>query len=700
MTKSLIVHSLLWSLLATRGIFIGKNMSNIHLFKSLSNVPKILDEYMFGYDVFISYAWKDGRKYAEALAAELQNKKYRCFLDSSEYKVGDDLNRDALRAMKWSRALAIVITKSALASKHVRKEINLFEAAEKPIVPIDIDDALYNQTITEDGTSTYKLSDSYNSLLEKANQTERTEIEKTFYLISRDAKLQIKESIPDSPSDSTIAMLYDRFNFARKISRRLRIISATCMLLVVLTILALFALYEAAHQRNQAERNLAEAIRTAKTITEDVDSKLEDVPGAEQVREKLLGAAYSMLADLLKQTPGNADVEIVQADTAQNLGVWNFKNGLVDVARTKFEEAHNVYTKIPGYETKVIRSLLNLGRTNRELRFHSLAQSNYEKVLLLTNSLELRSEAARFKAEALYGLGDILYDTAHLEDALHKHLEAENLRRLIINLAPAPTVNNIYLESLLDLGTSTDRIAHIYDQLGDLANAMRYHEESYRISNQLLLFQPGSGQYRRDFALAASRLGYDYQRTQNLEKALQYYQEGELQLRRLVEIAPGSKQFRYDWAIALTDLGNIFTTTRDFKIADKNYKDSLTELDKVIALDPENPTFIGQKIVTLNDFAEMYRASNNAKEALKWYLSALSLTEKKISQWPNIPNQNYTKIIILLNIFELVRVDSPRESNDYLDLAFKENTHMMNKYPDNPLFKKTMEKILQFKNSL
>ena len=78
---------------------------NAGWFKS---VFRWLDAYVMGYDVFVSYTWSDGRTYAENLVAALKKRKYRCFLDSSEYKVGTDLNRDAKRAVKLSSAAAIL----------------------------------------------------------------------------------------------------------------------------------------------------------------------------------------------------------------------------------------------------------------------------------------------------------------------------------------------------------------------------------------------------------------------------------------------------------------------------------------------------------------------------------------------------------------------------------------------------------------
>ena len=49
-----------------------------------------INDFIFGYDFFISYAWKDGRTYAEKLKNQLTDLNYVCFLDSEDYVKGGD----------------------------------------------------------------------------------------------------------------------------------------------------------------------------------------------------------------------------------------------------------------------------------------------------------------------------------------------------------------------------------------------------------------------------------------------------------------------------------------------------------------------------------------------------------------------------------------------------------------------------------
>jgi hypothetical protein len=75
--------------------------------------------------------------------------------------------------------------------------------------------------------------------------------------ISRDKRIHISESQTDDPSPSTVDALRKRFSFSRRVTRRLRVISAACVGLLLLTGIAVWLWTVAAYEKDAAERNLA-----------------------------------------------------------------------------------------------------------------------------------------------------------------------------------------------------------------------------------------------------------------------------------------------------------------------------------------------------------------------------------------------------------------------------------------------------------
>ncbi|CAO3408520.1 toll/interleukin-1 receptor domain-containing protein [Azospirillum largimobile] len=110
---------------------------------STSVLRQLLD-LVLGYDVFVSYAWSDGRDYAKALAVALRKDGYRCFLDDSEMPSGSDLATSVSTALRRSSSLVLVATLDALKSPHVTVEIEAFASTTRPMVPVFLNPELRN----------------------------------------------------------------------------------------------------------------------------------------------------------------------------------------------------------------------------------------------------------------------------------------------------------------------------------------------------------------------------------------------------------------------------------------------------------------------------------------------------------------------------------------------------------------------------
>ncbi len=75
---------------------------------------KRLVDRIYGYDFFISYRWSDGRHYALHLAEELQSKGYNCFLDSEDYRPGENWLLGGRHALRNTSRLVFLATRDAV----------------------------------------------------------------------------------------------------------------------------------------------------------------------------------------------------------------------------------------------------------------------------------------------------------------------------------------------------------------------------------------------------------------------------------------------------------------------------------------------------------------------------------------------------------------------------------------------------------
>src|SRR5262249_23133714 len=93
---------------------------------------------LFRYDFFISYAWADGRRYAEALVRELAAApyRYRCFIDDREMGGGEPWRASVRKALRRSSVMVLVASPRALESDNVFDEVNTFTQRRRPLIPI------------------------------------------------------------------------------------------------------------------------------------------------------------------------------------------------------------------------------------------------------------------------------------------------------------------------------------------------------------------------------------------------------------------------------------------------------------------------------------------------------------------------------------------------------------------------------------
>lgn len=96
----------------------------------------------FGHDVFVSYARADAVNYAAALASQLAERDFSCYLDQWSTAPDEGLPPPLLHALRHSRVLVLIGSEGALASAAVAAEIREFVKTGRTIIPIDVDHAL------------------------------------------------------------------------------------------------------------------------------------------------------------------------------------------------------------------------------------------------------------------------------------------------------------------------------------------------------------------------------------------------------------------------------------------------------------------------------------------------------------------------------------------------------------------------------
>lgn len=224
-----------------------------------------LRAYVWGYDFFISYQWSSGGSYASALAAALRGHGFECFLDRSEFAVGDAWKAEAYAALRATQRLIVVATPGAVTeSDEVEREVLRFIRFNRRIIVI-----AFERNFTE---------------------VERGSLRVLAHM-STDALHVIEmASVEGNPSSSTIDQLAHAHEVLRRRSLRARLVLGTVLvlsaLLVVSTGLGLFAY--------------------ARSIKAELAQRDAETAQAKEAQKALVATAAQKLneADLLRETDG------------------------------------------------------------------------------------------------------------------------------------------------------------------------------------------------------------------------------------------------------------------------------------------------------------------------------------------------------------------------------------------------------------
>lgn len=194
-------------------------------------LPKSLTDFIFGYDVFISYSRHYGKSYAASLQEQLAKLDYRCFLDTNELPSGEQLTTTLRRALRRSAVLVLLGSPAALESPYVLQEVTTFKESRPNgrILPISI-----GRTLDD---------------LDPAGQMHLALGDRVW--ISEDSN-----ALSDAPSDHVRADLLHVFRFTRRNTWRLRITTAASIVFATLALVSFILLGVAERARLATERQL------------------------------------------------------------------------------------------------------------------------------------------------------------------------------------------------------------------------------------------------------------------------------------------------------------------------------------------------------------------------------------------------------------------------------------------------------------
>jgi len=247
----------------------------------LVNLTRRIIDYAFGFDIFISYAWADGRAYAEILKMKLEQQGFTCFLDSENYFKGEDWKIAGRIALKRTQTLIVVGSKEAIESTPVLQEVEFFSKLNRTIIPIDVD----------------------GSFLDSSEDC------KIFHYVKKSV-LTITENsdvLTNGPTDNALDEIRLSFKGVKQNIKRVRLLAAISLCFAIIAMIAIYSADRAVNARDEALRqaNIAKSRELVLRAEGLLDSQLDlsMLLGAEAVRQHPTYEAQKLLIKALTKRP-------------------------------------------------------------------------------------------------------------------------------------------------------------------------------------------------------------------------------------------------------------------------------------------------------------------------------------------------------------------------------------------------------------
>lgn len=205
--------------------------------KFLYSLIRSLADFVFGYDLFVSYSRRDwGDTYALELVRQLSGPPhdFRCFLDAMSMETGDSWRRQGARALRKSSKIVLLLTEGALDSPGVLAELefnyNQPQRRRRQISVVNLREAISKIDRSSDFYKYLTLGDP-----------------------DFDDKIFIEETSLQSPSATVAPRIGRDFTLRRESTRRLSIVGMFSAVMVVVASIAVWLAFESDAARRESD---------------------------------------------------------------------------------------------------------------------------------------------------------------------------------------------------------------------------------------------------------------------------------------------------------------------------------------------------------------------------------------------------------------------------------------------------------------
>jgi serine/threonine protein kinase/tetratricopeptide (TPR) repeat protein len=447
---------------------------------------------------------------------------------------------------------------------------------------------------------------------------------------------RFREGMPTLARRPTLAGRIAKWG--RRHRRAVRASAAVAATMVVGLIVAIFLIVrEAGHTEaalKKSEENLARADKYFRQARQVVDQfgirhaeQLADLPGAEPLRQGVLGETLSYYQQFIQQADADPSLRSDLATTYFKMGAIREQLGGAQQALSAYRRAEALFKQLAREQPADGRYLAgvavcqnNIGWLLSQMGNMPEARTAYRDAITTQERLVAEHDGdARYRSDLAltYGnLGLLEQQTGDTTKAAESFGQSLRIQEDLVRLNP----ENTSYQSGLAVGYNN--LAYALSQTKG-KDAERCYQAAIDIQKKLAGEHSGDLRYARDLALSYNNLGALEAHLGLGEKSKAAYREAITTQEQLVRKAPAVVQFRRDLAVSNNNLGRAYSESGDAGHADEYFHKARAILEKLVKDYPDELNYRSSLAGVMNNCGMMLEQLGRFNDAASAYRQAI-----------------------------------------------------------------------------
>lgn len=293
----------------------------------------------------------------------------------------------------------------------------------------------------------------------------------------------------------------------------------------------------------------------------------------------------------------------------------HFLNGLFQLALKK---------QLPLISRRILAARINISlydvlinNSNLHIISH-LLECNIEFLQYSEKKYYHSAALSRDLSISFDNLGGIYQEFGNLHQALNYYQQSLEISEKLHQRAPDSA------EDVRNLSISYERLGDLYRELGNLPQALSYYQQCLDIREELYKRAPDSAEVARNLSGLYLRFGEMDRELGNPHHALHHYQKG---LKIIEELYPCSPELTHDLSIFNNKLGNIYQGLGNLEEALKFTHKSLELVLLLHQRTPDSAEVARSLSISYERLGGIHQALTQLPQALSYYQQSLDIRE-------------------------------------------------------------------------